>query len=95
VSQAVWMWASWGLVAAYGAWTAWREIWPQVAGLLQRAVASSAFGSSRGAGARGLLLSAAGWLVGWVVLCTLWAALLLWSSQLVWSGAPLARVLFG
>jgi len=95
VSRAVWMWASWALVAAYGAWMAWHEIWPQAAGLLQRAMARSAFAPSPDAAERGLLLTAAGWLVGWVALCTLWAALLLWSSRLIWAGAPLARALFG
>lgn len=89
------MWASWALVAFYGAAFAWREMWPQAVRLLRRAAALYAFGAPGASrAASGLALRACGWLVAWVLMCTLWAALLLWSGQRAWARVPVAA-LFG
>lgn len=98
MGPAVSMWASWALVAAYGAWVAWREIWPEALGLLRKAAALRAFAAPDGDAPWAVLsltLRACGWLVAWVLICTAWSALLLWSGQLIHAGAPLARALFG
>ncbi|MEW6046081.1 MAG: hypothetical protein AB1609_06310 [Bacillota bacterium] len=92
------MWASWAVVAAYGAWMAWKEIWPVASRLLRQGAAAGAFQPLRGAAAYledARVLRACGWLLIWVLVCTAWSALLVWSGRLIWSGSPLARTLFG
>lgn len=95
VREALCLWLCWAGVAVVGARMAWREMWPEAAALLRRATAAGAFSPTPARAEVLLALRAAGWLALWVVLCTLWAALLLWSGRLIWAGAPLARALFG
>lgn len=98
MDPAIWMWTSWVIVAGYGAWFAWREMWPEAQSLLRKAAALRAFVAT-GRGPSGaevkIALRACCWLAGWVLICTAWSAFLLWGAMHVWAGAPLARALFG
>lgn len=97
------LWLSWACVGAYGAWLSAREMWPPAIRHLRRAASLSAWngtvvGQSVASESRRLIppvLGACGWLLGWVVLCTAWAALLLWSGAGIWAGDPRFVALFG